>query len=96
MSQPDRVVVPSETGEDTERVVYPNPETLVEIVEERATELANAEEPKCTEAHRWIFKRWKDRSASTKWSSGVPRPQTKWQRSLWTTGYRMRHVSRQS
>ena len=34
------------TGQDTERVVYLNPETLVEIVEERATELANAEEPK--------------------------------------------------
>ena len=65
VSQPDRVVVPSGTGKDTERVVYLNPETLVEIVVERATGLANAEEPKGTEAYRLIFKGWEGRSASS-------------------------------
>ena len=42
--------------EDTEHVVDLNQGTLVGIVEERATGLVNAEEPKGTEAHRRILK----------------------------------------
>ena len=58
-------MVPSGTGKDTERVVCLNPETLVEIVEERATGLANAEEPKGTEPQRRILKGWEGRLASS-------------------------------
>ena len=58
-------MVPSGIGEDTERVVYLNPETLVEIVEERVTGLANAEVLKGTEMHRRILKEWEGWSASS-------------------------------
>ena len=50
MRQSDKVVVQSETQENTERVVDLNVETLVGIVKERATGLANVEEQKNTES----------------------------------------------
>ena len=65
VSQPDRVMVHGYPGEDTECVVYLNQETLVEIVEERATGLANAEDPKGTEANRRILMGWEGRSTSS-------------------------------
>ena len=54
--------VPARKGEGyrvhsyTERIADLNRGTLIRIVEERATGLANAEEPKDTEVHRWIRK----------------------------------------
>ena len=60
------VVVQSGTKEVTNRVVDLNLETLVGIVEEKATGLANVEEPKGTETRRRRnLEFWEGRSASS-------------------------------